>query len=159
MPDWGSRGLALDAKADHPYLRGTGKVVNGFSFPAPRKLEQIIKYALLERELPGEIKRIWETFHERRHDCVATTLTESEYNGLRSVGRKNPMMVFPVRKDEGQFYMVVAQMQDNHVIFTYLEHFKRNPETAEPYLAVTLFDDFLERKQLVLVRGDFSAHL
>jgi hypothetical protein len=30
---------------------------------------------------------------------------------------------------------------------------------AEPYFAVTMFDDLLDRKGLVLVRGDFSWQL
>ena len=35
----------------------------------------------------------------------------------------------------------------------------KNPLGAEPYLAVTMFDDLVDRKGLVLVRGDFSGHL
>lgn len=69
------------------------------------------------------------------------------------------MFIFPVRKGPNEFFMLVAQFQGRHCIFTYLEDFKRNPHGCEPYMAVTFFDDFLDRKQLVLVRGDFSAHL
>lgn len=55
--------------------------------------------------------------------------------------------------------MLFAQWQDNYCIFTFLDDYRRNPSTAEPYLALTMFDDFLDRKELVLVRGDFSGHL
>jgi hypothetical protein len=42
---------------------------------------------------------------------------------------------------------------------THLDDYRRNPAMAEPYFAVTMFDDLLERKGLVLVRGDFSWQL
>ena len=38
------------------------KYMPGFSFPAPRKLETIVKYALLEREQPAEVERICACF-------------------------------------------------------------------------------------------------
>lgn len=55
----------------------------GFSFPAPRRLDQIVKYALIEREPPETIKEIWNKFHEERTDSVATTLEEEEFNLLK----------------------------------------------------------------------------
>ena len=54
---------------------------------------------------------------------------------------------------------VFAVAQDRHCIFTFLQDYMRNPTYAEPYFAVTMFDDLLERKGVVLVRGDFSGHL
>jgi hypothetical protein len=60
----------------------------GFSFPAPRKLEQIIKYALLARETPKRIQHIWEQFHAERSDCVAMVLTTGEYEGYTARARK-----------------------------------------------------------------------
>ncbi len=71
----------------------------------------------------------------------------------------SPYFVFPVRKGDGKFFTLICQFQDKHAIFTYLEDYKRDPARAEPYLAVTFFDDFMSRKGLVLVRGDFSYHL
>lgn len=53
----------------------------------------------------------------------------------------------------------MSQFQPPYCLFTYLEAFQRDPTRAEPYMAVTFFDDFLERKGIVLVRGDFSGHL
>ena len=40
-----------------------------------------------------------------------------------------------------------------------LQDYKKDPSNAEPYLSVTFFDDFLDKKGIVLVRGDFSGHL
>ena len=42
---------------------------------------------------------------------------------------------------------------------TYLEEYKRNPDTASPWLCVAVFDDFVEDKSMALVRGDFTPNL
>ena len=82
-------------------------------------------------------------------------------------------------KGEGKFFMVISQFQDNHCLFTYLEDYKKNPQTAgkqwcrmflestkkffwvtaEPYMALSYFTDFADSKDVVLIRGDFSGHL
>jgi ATP11 protein len=143
----------------HPYLTGNAKYLPGFSFPAPRKLEQIIKYALLEREQPNTIKEIWNRFHDDRLDCVATTWSKEEYESIKERKRRFPRFLYPVLKGDGKFFNLISEWQDNYCIFTFLDDYKRNPLTAEPYMSVALYDDFLDRKQLILVRGDFSGHL
>lgn len=39
-------------------------------------------------------------------------------------------------------------------IFTYLEDFKKNPLSANPYLVVTCFDELVRTKGIALLRGD-----
>ena len=144
---------------EHAYTTKNMKWMPGFSFPAPRNLEQIIKYALLEREPPAEIKRIWNAFHDPRLDCVATTWSRAEYEGIKERKRRCPRFVYPVLKGDGKFFSLVAEWQDRFCIFTYLDDYRKNPSRAEPYMSVALYDDFLARKDLVLVRGDFTGHL
>lgn len=148
-----------DKVVQHPYITGNKRYLPGFSFPAPRRLESIIKYALLEREEPRVITRVWNEFHDARLDCVASTWSKEEYEGIQERKRRCPRFVYPVLKGDGKFFNLIAEWQDKFCIFTYLEDYKRNPSGAEPYLSVALYDDFLPRKQLVLVRGDFSGHL
>lgn len=179
---------------DHPYLTKNARYLPGFSFPAPRKLGQIIKYALLERESPKRVREIWEKFHDERSDCAAAVLTKAEYEGIMARATKkydicclqrgfavpcgrtmrhglatvcclvcmsscSPFFIYPVRRGEGKFFTLVSQFQAPHFIFTYMEDFRKDPHAAEPYFAVTFFDDFMDRKDIVLVRGDFSGHL
>jgi len=73
---------------DHPYLTQNARYMPGFSYPAPRKLEQIIKYALLEREPAHKIREIWSEFHDVRSDCAATVLTRGEYEGIMARASK-----------------------------------------------------------------------
>jgi hypothetical protein len=72
----------------HPYITGNARYMPGFSFPAPRNLESIVKYALLEREAPSEIKMIWTTFHDSRKDCVASVIDGATYGGFRERAAK-----------------------------------------------------------------------
>lgn len=131
----------------------------GFSFPAPRRLEQIIKYALLEREPPEQIFEIWKNHHIERRDACGMVVDTETWKGWKAEAKKHPYFVFPVQKGDGKFFTVLSQFQDNYCIFTYLEDYRKDPNNAEPYMAVAFHEDFQDKKGLVLVRGDFSAHL
>ena len=39
-------------------------------------------------------------------------------------------------------------------IFTYLEDYKKNPLSANPYLVITCFDELVRQKGIALIRGD-----
>ena len=41
------------------------------------------------------------------------------------------------------------------ILITHLEEYKSNPATAEPYMTITLHDELVKEKEIVLVRGDF----
>lgn len=78
----------LNKRDDHPYVTGGMKYMPGFSFPAPRELSAIVKYALLERESPETIRMIWNNFHQDRTDSVATIVDEGDYKGFRERAQK-----------------------------------------------------------------------
>ena len=44
-------------------------------------------------------------------------------------------------------------------MFTYLEDFKKNPLSANPYFVMTLFDELIRVKQLALLRGDVISNM
>lgn len=43
-----------------------------------------------------------------------------------------PRLIYPVFKDDGSFFMLIGEWQDRSLILTYLEHYKRDPNAAEP---------------------------
>lgn len=118
----------------HAYTTGGKRYLPGFSMPAPRRLEQIIKYALLEREPPNRIKEIWNEYHDGRLDSVATTWTEDEWAGIQERKRRCPRFVFPVLKGDGKFFTLLAEWQDKFCIFGLLDQVRNNPSGAEPIL-------------------------
>jgi len=42
---------------------------------------------------------------------------------------------------------------------TYLEDFKKNPLSANPYLVLTCFDELARTKGITLIRGDVIGQL
>lgn len=143
----------------HPYTTGGKKGLTGFSFPVPRKLEDIIKYALLEREPAAKIKEVWNTFHDSRVDSVATSWSKSELDAAMSVSKRNRSFLFPVFKGDGKYFTLFAEWQDKYLIMCFLDDYRRSPGAAEPYFSLAVYDDFVARKGIALVRGDYSAHL
>ena len=135
--------------------RVISKRLMSFSYPSPRTLQEITNLPLLEVEDSNSIKSIWETHHESQETCVSGTMTGKQYDTLFERLGESPYFVLPVKRDDGHF-ILLSQAQEKHVLFTYLEDFKNNPESARPDLAVTLYEDFKSSKDLVLVRGDIS---
>lgn len=102
-----------DRVVNHAYVTGghAGRYMPGFSFPAPRSLESIIKYALLERESATKIKTIWEAFHEPRFDSVASVWSADEFSAIQETKRRCPRFVFPILKGDGKFFTLFAEWQ------------------------------------------------
>ena len=65
------------------------------------------------------------------------------------------MFILPVKRDEGHF-IVVGQFKGRTTLITHLEDYKRSAEAAEPYIAVSVHDEFVQSKDIALVRGDYA---
>ncbi|GLE01142.1 hypothetical protein PINS_up009972 [Pythium insidiosum] len=142
------------ASSTRAFASDSSKITSGgFSFPAPRTLQQIVKLELLENEEPAEIQRIWENYHAEKDDCIATTMSAAEFNAIKDRARSAPFFVFPVYR-QGGFFNMLCQFQDTCFLITYLEAFKENPGLAPPCLTVSLFDNLLDKKELGLIRAD-----
>ena len=61
------------------------KSVRGFAFtyPCPRKLREIVKLTLFEREPPQRIRDIWDEYHKPRSENISASLEKDEYEFLR----------------------------------------------------------------------------
>ncbi len=69
------------------------------------------------------------------------------------------MFIFPVKKEGGAFYVLLAQWSGPHCLLTYIEDYRANPATAQPYMYLTTYSDFAARKDLVLMRAEFLPYL
>ena len=63
------------------------------------------------------------------------------------------MFIHPVKRASGHF-LLVSQFQENSILFTFMDEFKRKGFLAPPYLIVTMFQELRVSKELALVRGD-----
>jgi len=53
-----------------------------FTYPCPRKLREIMKLSLIERENKDQISIIWQNYHKLKLDNIADTLLRKEYEFL-----------------------------------------------------------------------------
>jgi ATP synthase F1 complex assembly factor 1 len=127
-----------------------------FSYPAPRTLDEVVKLDLLQNESTEKIQEIWQEFHDNKDEVIGAYWTADEYRSFQKTGEKAAMFVFPVTRDDGHFVML-SQVQEKHCILTMLDEYKLDPVNAQPWMALTFYDDLAEDKDVVLVRGDVSV--
>jgi ATP synthase F1 complex assembly factor 1 len=124
-----------------------------FSYPAPRTLDEVVKLDLLKDESPARINEIWQEYHDSKEDVIGASWTTNDYESFLKTGKSASMFVFPVERSDGNFVML-SQVQEKHCILTMLDEYRLNPANAQPWLALTFYDDLAEDKDVVLVRGD-----
>lgn len=127
--------------------------VGGFSFPAPRKLGEIVKLDRLENEDAESITHIWNEYHKSQPCAASAVMSASDFALAKSRATQNRFFTFPVFRDPG-FFVLLSQFQENHWILTYLADFQKNPAEAQPYLTITVYEDLAKSKGLVLLRAD-----
>lgn len=53
-----------------------------FNYPCPRKLREIVKLSLFEKENPQTIAAIWDEYHKEKRNTTSFTLDSDLYNTL-----------------------------------------------------------------------------
>lgn len=133
-------------------------LAGGFTYPAPRKLDDIAKKALLAKQPSGRVREIWLEHHGSNKSAVADVLTRTQYETLMARAKRCPLFVLPVGREQGYFTLLL-QFQGAQALCTFLEDYKRNAANAMPYLTVTFFDDFVDTKGIALVRADVTNQM
>ena len=101
----------------------TGGVGAGFSFPAPRRLDDIVKLDLFRPEPAEKIEEIWKQFHASKEFLVSDVWSREDFEQFQASAKQGALFIFPVPRENGHL-IVVSQVQDKHVLFTYLEDYK-----------------------------------
>ena len=103
---------------------------------------------------------IWNEYHHAKEHTVSSTLTKAQYKDLSQKGKAAPMFLYPVPKgDHPNHFVMVSQHQDRSFVITFLGDYQANPTGANPYMVVTAFEEFMDSKDIVLLRGDLISHL
>jgi ATP synthase F1 complex assembly factor 1 len=55
---------------------------NYFSYPCPRKLREIMKMSLIEREQPTQIKEIWKQYYNEKPNAFGLDMSSQEMDLL-----------------------------------------------------------------------------
>ena len=53
-----------------------------FTYPCPRKLREIMKLSLIERENKDQITQLWQNYHKMKLDNISHTLEKQQYDFL-----------------------------------------------------------------------------
>lgn len=77
-----------------------------FSYPCPRRMRDIVKMSLIERETSDKIREIWNTYHSARPDNVSCVLNTHQYSLLHKRTKESQFFIFPVFRKGGHFLMV-----------------------------------------------------
>ena len=56
-----------------------------FNYPCPRKLREIVKMSLMEREPTHVIKEIWNDYHKKKFNTSAYSLSGGEFKVLLKI--------------------------------------------------------------------------
>lgn len=128
----------------------------GFSWPVSRQLDGVVNMDLFITQTPEIIDQIWSDYHATSSTAIGLSISSAEHEKLKQRGSATPFFIHPVVRDTG-YFMMLSQFQDNAFLVTYLEDFKTNPQNAQPYMTVTIYDELQHSKDLVLVRSDICS--
>ena len=53
-----------------------------FSYPCPRKLREIVKISLFERETPEKIKEIWKKYYDEKPNAMGLNIKSEEMDTI-----------------------------------------------------------------------------
>ena len=113
---------------------------SGFTPLSPANLDDIVRKdkMLVENK---ELKVIWEDYHKGKATSCGFCLSGEEYSKVSSRIKESPIFIVPVFKEENgsKHIMLLSQMQDKFVSFTYLRRIQAEPGHCD---AVGL-DDYL----------------
>jgi len=138
---------------------------------SPPSLTSIVDIDKLSREDSGTIESIWISYHNdddtdsttKKKSAMASALVlNKEDAGIIKVRAKmSPLFIVPVFKESSDsFLLLLSQYQDKHgFILTYLEEYKRNPETASPWMSLMMYSDLETSKGITLLRSDFTPNV
>lgn len=133
------------------------------------------------------MQEMWQEYHKERADAMGKSIPGQQFQMLKdraapwyvllhacqpgiAAGQKcrhsadascvacSKNFLFPVYRDNG-YMMILSQFQETCFLLTFLEDYRKNPGAANPWMSVTLYDDFMPDKAMGLLRGDVSAQL
>ena len=144
----------------------------GFTPMTPPSLTSIVDIDKLSKEDSGTIESIWISYHNdddtdsiinKRKSTMASALVlcKEDADTIKIRAKMSPLFILPVFKESSDsFLLLLSQYQEKHgFILTYLEEYKRNPETASPWMSLMLYSEFEISKGISLVRSDFTPNI
>lgn len=149
-----------------------------FSYPAPRKLDDIVKLDKLNELTTTQLHNVWNEYHnsasniEKNQYNISDVLDNDQYNTLMKRIKESPICIIPVitklvNNDDNntntnpnnnsnniEYWPALIQWQDNIALLTSVSSYQQANTQVIPTATITLYNDLLQHKQTILVRGD-----
>jgi len=124
----------------------------------PSSLKTIVKYELLEKETAEKIRVIWIQYFSNKDGVIAAVLEPDTFSTIAKRAKECPLFVFPFPRADG-FVSIVSEMrpQANVCAFTSLDEYKKHGADAKPLATMNYYTEFMNSKQLVLMKGDYDS--
>lgn len=123
-------------------------------FGGQKNLNQIMKLESLENKSASEIESIWKEYHQSE-DGLYGVLPKEAYEDMYSRLNEYPVFLFPLPRSEG-YEFIMHQFQEHSCYFTSLINYQAFKENAPACLAITYFTELIEKKGIVLMRGEYD---
>uniref|UniRef100_A0A7S1L6U2 ATP synthase mitochondrial F1 complex assembly factor 1 n=1 Tax=Alexandrium catenella TaxID=2925 RepID=A0A7S1L6U2_ALECA len=121
-----------------------------------RKLGDLAKVPLLQRESPTRVRDIWLERFRDKPTVVAGALSQEEYKALVSNATACPVFLVPVPRGSG-YLNLVWQAQRDLFLFQTLESFQAGAGRID--FGVSLFTELLPTHSLALLHGELKTGL
>lgn len=128
------------------------------SYVAPKTLDKIMNVEKLKDKTATEIEQIWKTYQTPR-DAVFACINKNYWSYISIMAQTFPTFVYPLPRDNNQWFFYVGQWGGNEINFTGLEHYKLNGPDAPVLLSMCHYPDLIDDKGICLMVGDVDSSL
>jgi len=128
------------------------------SYVAPKTLDKIMNVEKLKDLTTEQITELWKAYQTPR-DSVFAVINKNYWSYISIMAQTFPTFVYPLPRDNNQWFFYVGQWGGNEINFTSLEHYKLNGPDAPVLLSMCHYPDLLEEKEICLMVGDVDAQL
>lgn len=94
-----------------------------FTYPCPRKLREIMKMSLIEKEPTSKVEDIWKEYHSARINNTCTVLSKEKYNFIAKRylshqfrASSAPIFLLPIFRKGGHFKLI-SQWQNDCFVY------------------------------------------
>ncbi|XP_071439113.1 ATP synthase mitochondrial F1 complex assembly factor 1 isoform X1 [Hetaerina americana] len=122
-----------------------------------RVLNDIMKVDLIKDKTKEEIEKIWTQYFINK-DGIAGVVPKDAYLNIRHKSKTHPIFVLPLPRSQG-YEFIMLQFSNNEIHFTSLINYQAFKENAPECLMMVYYEELMEEKGVVLLRGEFDKNI
>ncbi|XP_046405393.1 ATP synthase mitochondrial F1 complex assembly factor 1 [Ischnura elegans] len=120
-------------------------------------LNDVMKVDLIKDKTKEEIQEIWTKYFSSK-DGIAGVVPRDVYLNIRWKSKMHPLFVLPLPRSQGYEFMMF-QFNNNEIHFTSLINYQAFKENAPECLTMVYYDEMMQDKGIVLMRGEFDKNV